>query len=272
MLSLESRRATEAAALITTFGGVPIVAPALREVRLPSNPAAIDFAQRLVAREFDIVIFLTGVGARALVEAVEGTCPRADFIAALSHTKVVVRGPKPLAVLRELKVPIWAAAPEPNTWQDVLSVMRARGGEQPFAHARIAVQEYGVSNTEFLQALESLGAQVTPVPVYRWALPEDLEPLRKAATAIAHGEVDVAIFTTSVQLLHLWQIAGDLGLQDAVRLGLQRSVVVSIGPTTSGELQRHRVPPDLEATHPKIGTLIREAAERAAALLGSKRA
>jgi uroporphyrinogen-III synthase len=168
-------------------------------------------------------------------------------------------------------VPIWAAATEPNTWRDVVAAMTARADEQPLEGARIAVQEYGVSNTELLDDLRARGALVTPVPVYRWALPEDVQPLKNAAAAIARGEVEVALFTTSMQLVHLWRIAGELGLEDDVRRELGRTVIASIGPTTSGELERHGLPPDVEASHPKIGILVREAAESAAALLQSKR-
>src|SRR5687768_3427731 len=102
VLSLESRRGTELAALIKTYGGRPIEAPALREVPLESNPVALDFAARLIAGQFDIVVFLTGVGTRALVDAVDRAYPRQVFIDALSRTKVVARGPKPLGVLRGL--------------------------------------------------------------------------------------------------------------------------------------------------------------------------
>ena len=200
VLALESRRRTELAALIRTYGGQPIEAPALREVPLESNPAALDFANALMRDEYDIVIFLTGVGTRVLVSVVERACPREAFIAALARTKVVVRGPKPLAVLRDLHVPIWVAAPEPNTWRDVLAAIEAKAEERPLRGARLAVQEYGVSNTELLEELRGRGARVTPVPVYRWALPEDVEPLEKAVTAIARGEVDVVVFTTSVQV------------------------------------------------------------------------
>jgi uroporphyrinogen-III synthase len=271
VLSLESRRATELAGLIRTFGGRPIEAPALREVPLASNPAALDFADALLRGEYDIVIFLTGVGARTLVAAIERDRPRDAFLAALTRTRVVVRGPKPLAVLRELGVPIWVAAPEPNTWRELLAAVEAKAHERPLPGARIAVQEYGVSNTELLEALRAQGARVTAVPVYRWALPEDVEPLRDAVRALARAEVDVVFFTTSVQVVHLWQVVGEVGLEPDVRRGLERAVIASIGPTTSEELRRHGLAADLEASHPKIGFLVREAAERSPALLHAKR-
>ena len=271
VLSLESRRATEMAALISSFGGEPIVAPALREVPLESNTDALDFAAALMRGEFSVVIFLTGVGTRTLASAIERVHSREAWSAALARTKVVARGPKPLAALRELKVPVWIAVPEPNTWRELLDAVDARAQEQPLRGARVAVQEYGVSNTELLAALNKRGAVVTRVPVYRWVLPEDVEPLKNAVTAISLGEVDVAVFTTSVQVVHLWQIVQDMGLEADVRRELSRTVIASIGPTTSEELRRHGLAVDLEASHPKMGFLVRETAERSVDLLRAKR-
>jgi uroporphyrinogen-III synthase len=126
---------------------------------------------------------------------------------------------------------------------------------------RVAVQEYGKSNPELLEGLETRGAQVTRIPVYRWALPEDIAPLQAATTAIARGELDVVLFTTSAQILHLEQVAQAQGQLEALRAGLRRTVVASIGPTTSDELRQHGIDIDLEASHPKMGFLVREAAE-----------
>ncbi len=207
VLALESRRATEIAALITTFGGEPRVAPSLREVPLETNTEALDFAAALMLDEFDIVVFLTGVGARALMAVVESACSRASFAAALARTRVAARGPKPVAVLRELQVPVWVTAPEPNTWRELVAALDAKADERPLAGARVAVQEYGVSNPELLHALRERGARVTPVPVYQWTLPQDLQPLHDAVTAVTRDEVDVVILTSGVQLAHLFQIA-----------------------------------------------------------------
>lgn len=278
VLTFESRRATELAALISSYGGRPFSAPALREVPLESNVAATDFAARLLAGGFDFVIFLTGVGTRALLELVSRNCPRDVLMDALARVKVVARGPKPLAVLRELQVPVWVAAPEPNTWHELLAAIDAalakEGGgaaTQPLQGSRIAIQEYGVSNVDLLQALRARGAEVTPVPIYRWALPEDVEPLRKAATAVSRSEVDVIVWTTSVQVVHFWQIVKEMGLETEARAGLARTATASIGPTTSEELRRHDLAVDLEASRPKIGFLVREAAEQAAQVIRAKR-
>ena len=256
--------------MISTYGGTPIVAPALREVPLESNTEALAFAAALLGGELDIVILLTGVGTRALASAVEPVCSREDFVRSLARTKVVARGPKPLAVLREMQVPVWIAVPEPNTWREVLGAMDARAGERPLRGARIAVQEYGVSSVELLQGLEARGAVVSRVPVYRWALPEDTGPLRNAVAALAAEQVDAVMFTTGVQLVHLWQIVQEMQVEPQVRRGLARAVVGSIGPSTTEELRRHGIAVDLEASHPKFGFLIRELAQQSRSRLNAK--
>lgn len=271
VLALESRRAAEIAALISNFGGVPTVAPALREVSITSNPAAVDFARALFAGEFQAVIFLTGVGARALRTVVEQAHPRDLFIEALKRVKIVARGPKPVAVLREWQVPVWLTAPEPNTWRELVAALDARWSELGPAPG-IAVQEYGVSNPDLLDALRSRGASVTQVPVYQWALPEDIGPLEAAIQALARREIDVVLLTTGVQVVHLFDVASSMGLADSMTHGLRSAVIASIGPTTTEELGRRGLQPDLEASHPKMGVLVTDAAERAQALLDSKRA
>lgn len=274
VLALESRRAPELAKLISNYGGEPVVAPAMREVPLESNKEALAFAAALFAGGFDIVIFLTGVGTRALLSVIETSYKREDYIAALQRVSVVPRGPKPIAVLRELGITPAVTVPEPNTWRELLLAVDEAGAsreELRLRGKRVAVQEYGVSNPELLSGLRERGAAVTRVPIYQWALPEDLAPLRAAVKAIAEGEIDVAFFTTSVQVAHLFQIAAEMNLEEPVRKGLGRVIVSSIGPTTSEELQRHGIRADIEPSHPKMGFLVKEAAEQSGELLRRKR-
>lgn len=273
VLSLESRRAREIGLIITSYGGAPTVAPSMREVPIEANGQALAFLEELIAGEFDVVILLTGVGTRVLldiVQKVQGT--RRKFTEALKETLVVARGPKPAAVLRELEITPWFIAREPNTWRELLDELDRRKSEVSLDGLNVAVQEYGVANADLLAGLEARGARVTPVPVYQWALPDDLAPLQAAVQGIARVEFDVAMFTTATQLVHLMQVADGLGMAEPVRDGLRRMVIASIGPTTSEEFQRQGIAVDMEPSHPKMGFLVREAAERASELLHAKRA
>jgi len=271
VLALESRRGEELVRLIETYGGRPVVAPAMREVPLESNQEALEFVRALLRDEFDMVIFLTGVGTRALTGVAESVGPREEYAAALRRVRVVARGPKPIAALRELGVTPNVSAPEPNTWRELLHALDADAASLAIRGLRIAVQEYGVASEELLAGLQERGARVTRVPVYRWALPVDIAPLQAAVRALAREEIDVVLFTTSIQVSHLLQIASEMSQEVPLRTGLRRCAIASIGPTTSEELRSHGLEADLEPSHPKMGFLVKEAAERSAEILRRKR-
>jgi uroporphyrinogen-III synthase len=265
VISFESRRAVEMAELIRRQGGDPFVAPSMREVPIENNLEAFQFAERLFRGEFDLMIFLTGVGTRALHKVLASRYPGEQFADALRKIAIAARGPKPLAALRELQVPVTVTAPEPNTWRELLAALDGR------AERRIAVQEYGKSNPELLDALRAKGAEVTAVRVYQWDLPEDLAPLRDAVHRIAQGHADVAMFTTSIQIMHLFRIATEERLEQAMRDGLRRMVIASIGPTTTETLEEFGLQADITPSHPKMGFLVKETAEQAPAILERKR-
>jgi uroporphyrinogen-III synthase len=266
VVSLESRRATEMGELIRKQGGDPFVAPSMREGPMENNQEAFAFADRLFRGEFDLMIFLTGVGARALNKILASRYPEEQFAGALRKITIAARGPKPLAALREWKVPVAVTAPEPNTWHELLAALEGR------PERRIAVQEYGKSNTELLGALHARGAEVTPVRVYQWDLPEDMAPLREAVHRIAERRADVAMFTTSIQILHLFRVAAEERVHGAMSQALHRMVIASIGPTTTETLEEFGLEPDITPSHPKMGFLVKETAEQAASILQRKRA
>jgi uroporphyrinogen-III synthase len=270
VLSLESRRAKEVEKLIRTYGGQPFVVPFMREVKLESNHAALDFAGHLLRGEVDVVIFMTGVGVRALLEIVETRYARAEFLAALGKVKIVTRGSKPEAALRELKLRPVASAAEPSTWHELMVAIQNYFGDT-LGTQRVALQEYGASNPELLAELTERTASVLKVPVYQWALPHDLQPLRETVHGIAHASADVVLFTTAVQVIHLMLIAREMNQVAELLAGLRSIVVVSVGPTTTAELLHYGITPDFEPSRPKMGFLINEAAQYSAQVLKAKR-
>ena len=270
--TLESRRAEQMAKLIENCGGMAVSAPAMREVPLEDNPSAFRFAEELLAGKLDAVIFLTGVGTRFLFRVLETKYPHEQLMEALCRLEVVARGPKPVAVLREWDVAIGLAAPEPNTWRDLLKALDEHTPLLPLHGKRIAVQEYGVPNRELMEGLQTRGAQVLPVPVYQWALPQDVGPLRQVIGEIAAGRIDVLVITSANQIHNLMRVAGENGLEDAIRHGLERAVVASVGPIATQALLEHGISADLEPSRPKMGQLVFETAQKAKALLSEKRA
>lgn len=254
VLAFESRRAKEIAELIRINGGEPFVAPALIEVPIEQNADAFAFADRLYAGDFDIVVLLTGVGTRYLDKVIATRDGEGKLRDALRTVTVVVRGPKPAAVLREWQVPVHVNVPEPNTYRELLTAMEVVQG------VRVAVQEYGRTNPELVRGLEAQGRTVTTVPVYQWSLPKDTEPLAEALRRLAAGKIDVAIFTTGVQIEHFLAFAEESGRREEIVAALKKTFIASIGPTCSESLRDCGLRPALEPSHPKMGILVREAA------------
>ena len=275
----ESRLAKTLGDLIALQGGVPIPAPAMREVPLENNPAAFVFAEKLFRNEINILILLTGVGSRTLMSVLETRYRREDIISALKKITIVPRGPKPIRALNEWGVPYAVMVPEPNTWKEILKALDgdAAGTRRavPLEGRVVAVQEYGITNPELIWGLESRGATVMRVPVYRWALPEDTRPLENAIRGILAGEMQVAVFTTSVQVDHLFQVADRMGAGTThgspLHNALRKMVVASVGPDCSQTLRGHGLSVDLEPESPKMGPLVQLVAEKARALLEMKR-
>lgn len=267
VLSLESRRAKEMEALIRREGGKPFLAPSVVERALDDRGEAIRFVERLESDEFDMVICMTGTGLAFLRDQVLPHVSAQRLGCALRKATIVSRGPKPVPILHQIGVRADIVIPEPNTWKEIVEAVAAR------PERNIAVQEYGRPNLEMNAALERLGARVAPVVLYRWELPEDLEPLRAAVRRLATRSVDVILFTSSIQLDHLMQVAGQMGLQAAVCGALREyTVIASVGPVMTASLEAGGFAAEIVPLHPKMGALVKAASDGARAVVGWKRA
>ncbi len=266
VLSLESRRAKEMEALIRREGGDPFIAPSVQERALDDHGEAIRFVERLEAGEFDLVVIMTGTGLAFLRDQVVAHSSAARLGAALGRATIVSRGPKPLPILRGLGARAQIVVPEPNTWREIVEAVAAR------TERRIAIQEYGRPNLEMNAALETLGASVTPVVLYRWELPADIGPLQTAARGLAARQFDVILFTSSIQLDHLMMIARALGLESQVTSALREyTAIASVGPVMTASLEAASLPVEIMPMHPKMGALIKVASEMSATVLEKKR-
>ncbi|MCU0708362.1 MAG: uroporphyrinogen-III synthase, partial [Pirellula sp.] len=266
--ALESRRREEFSRLIERFGGVPFVSPSMREVPVDRNKEAVDFAYRIMTGEIGTIIFLTGVGFRHFISAVEKHLDKQRLIDAMSDIITIARGPKPVAAMREVGMQPTYRAPEPNTWREVLQLIDQ---SVPVANVTVGLQEYGVTNHSLIAGLEARGAQVVNIRVYQWDFPEDIEPLQENIRAICRGERDCLLLTSAHQAVNMIRMASDLGCEDELRAALDRLVVASIGPTTSEMLQHLNLPVDIEASPNKMGHLVQAAADKSHRILKAKR-
>ncbi|MEZ6057736.1 MAG: uroporphyrinogen-III synthase [Planctomycetaceae bacterium] len=269
--SFESRRRDEMESLLRRQGADCFSAPSMQEVPLDDQQVLRDFHRCLIARnpKIDGMIFLTGVGATALFEVMASLHPKEEFVAALNECLIVVRGPKPIPVLKEWGVRIDLRAPEPNTWREVLSTLDA--AESSCAGKLWAIQEYGKPSQELADGLRERGAEVLSVPVYRWKLPDDLAPLRAAIQRTIAGDFDMLLFTTAQQLEHILVVSAEMECREKWLAAAGRCVIASIGPTTSIAIQEHGLTVSMEPSHAKMGQLVVEACRQAPELLSAIR-
>jgi len=198
--ALESRRAADMQRLIEKYGGVAHVSPSMREVPIEHNREAVDFAYRVMTGEINVVVLLTGVGFKQLLKAIERSVDTQRFLDALSDITTVVRGPKPAAAMREVGLQPTVKVPEPNTWRELL---KSLDDHVPVANQKIGIQEYGKTNPSLVAGLEARGAEVVPLRVYNWDLPEDTGPLQENIRGIVAGQRDILLLTSAHQVANL---------------------------------------------------------------------
>ncbi|MBI4412363.1 MAG: uroporphyrinogen decarboxylase [Deltaproteobacteria bacterium] len=269
VVAFESRMALPLQRKLEGLGAVALVAPSMKEVPLAENSKACAFFEELEAGTIDLVILLTGIAARTFISTLETKYAKERIIRVLAtKTKIVVRGPKPTAVCKMNNIPIFATAPEPNTWREILTILEEDNSLQG---KRVGVLEYGISNVQFLEELTARGAVVLPVPVYQWALPDDLIPLNRAIDLICAGEADLALFTSANQATNLMKVAIDRGLEARLRGGFYRTAILSIGPVCSERLNDLQLFPSAEASPNKLDTLVELAARKGRMLAEKKK-
>jgi uroporphyrinogen-III synthase len=250
---LEGRRTTELADLITRHNGVPFAAPCLREVHSPDAPELQRGVARVCDADLGLAIFLTGVGATTVLDAARLMGREDDFRSRLAAAIVVVRGPKPTAVLRKLGIRIDLTAPPPNTSAEVLAVLAAvdlRG-------KIVALQLYGEPNPELSQALRARGAEVLELAPYVWDRPVDPAPILRLLVALERRAVDALLITSQAQVENLFGVARDHGQTPQ----LEHVAIGAQGPVAEAALERHGLHAAFRPAHGHMGALVLAAAD-----------
>jgi uroporphyrinogen-III synthase len=250
---LEGRRTLELADLIQRHNGVPLAAPCLREVHTPDSPVLQESISRVLDRSIHTVIFLTGVGTATVFDSARLMDREHDFLACLAAATVVVRGPKPAAVLRKLGVRIDLSAPPPNTTAEVLAVLKPVDLEGK----TVVVQLYGEPNPSLSQALVARGATILELAPYVWDRPVDPAPILQLLDALDQRHVDALLITSQAQVDNLFDVASDAGRSPA----LSQVAIGAQGPVAESALRRHGLHASFTPQHGHMGALVLAAAE-----------
>ena len=270
ILSFESRMADTMSRAIALQGGRAVSAPSLEEVPLSANTEALALGEKLLSGGIDVFIFMTGVGASILIDALATRHPREKIIEAIRRTTVVSRGPKPARVLKEAGIPATLMVPEPNTWVEIVQALDFSSRSVALSGRTVAIQEYGVSNLRLIDALKKRGAEVLSVPVYRWALPRDTKPLLEGIRQLIDGKIQAVLFTNAEQVRNVIGFASEKGFEKPLREALRKTIVAAVGPTTGEALAENNLSVDFEPSRPKIGILVSELAAQLETLIDRK--
>lgn len=250
---LEARRSSELASLFAQRGAQTILAPALEEVPRGNDAEVAEWLDDLAGEPPAAFVAMTGVGIQALFAAADRLGREERLRAMLAGAVLVARGPKPVAALRSRGVRPGLTVPEPYTTAQILQTVADLGLDGSV----VAVQLHGGPSPELRRGLEARGASVRAIELYRWALPNDTEPLGRLLDALETGAVDVTVFTSQAQAQHLFAYAESLGRVGRLRAALnEQSLVASVGPVCTRALQALGVRVGIEPSHPRMGALV----------------
>lgn len=256
-----ARRADELGTLLTRRGANIVMAPAIRIIPLADDNELERVTRQLVAEPPQITVATTGIGFRGWMEAAEGWGLAENLRATLASTRMLARGPKAKGAIRAAELrEEWSPASESSA--EVLDHLLAEGVEG----VRIAVQLHGATTEwepvpDFCEVLRCAGADVVPVPVYRWTPPQDRTPMDRMIEAIVTAGIDCVTFTSAPAVASLLMRAKETGLLEAVLHALRGRVLAAcVGPITAAPLEELGVATTMPA-RARLGALARHVAE-----------
>ncbi|MFF4708491.1 uroporphyrinogen-III synthase [Streptomyces sp. NPDC001288] len=260
-----ARRADELGALLRRRGAAVLHAPALRIVPLADDGELLAATKEIIDRAPDVVVATTAIGFRGWIEAADGWGVGERLLERLRRVELLARGPKVKGAVRAAGLTEqWS--PSSESMAEVLDRLLEEGVEG----RRIAVQLHGEPLPGFVESLRAAGAEVLPVPVYRWMPPEDLGPVDRLLDAVVSRSVDAVTFTSAPAAASLLSRAGTRGLQADLLTALHHDVVPAcVGPVTALPLQAHgvaTVQPERFRLGPLVQLLCQELPSRARAL------
>ncbi|SED11472.1 uroporphyrinogen-III synthase [Streptomyces sp. 2231.1] len=260
-----ARRADELGALLQRRGAVVLHAPALRIVPLADDGELLAATKDILDQVPDVVVATTAIGFRGWVEAADGWGLGEELLGRLRGAELLARGPKVKGAIRAAGLTEeWS--PSSESMAEVLDRLLDEGVDG----RRVAVQLHGEPLPGFVEALRAGGAEVVPVPVYRWLPPEDVGPLDRLLDAAVSRGLDALTFTSAPAAVSLLTRAEERGLSGELLAALGHDVLAAcVGPVTAVPLQARgvdTVQPERFRLGPLVQLLCQELPARARAL------
>jgi uroporphyrinogen-III synthase len=241
ILILETREEAQFSRLLTEQGADVLQCPMFAIHDAP-DPAPIEaWIRRFIETPCDDLVLMTGEGLRRLMKVVRQIGVEKEFVAALDKTRKFARGPKPSRALREIGLEPQMTTEKPTSEgvAEMLSRLDLKG-------RRLGLQLYpDKDHAALIGAITAQGAEVDPVLPYVYDAKAADANIVTAIDEMAAGRVDAIALTNLGQIRRLVEAARAHGREDELRQGLDRTLIASVGPAVSGELQSHGLRTDI---------------------------
>ena len=256
-----ARRREELTTLLERRGATVVAAPAIRIIPLADDTELDRVTRELIENPPQITVATTGIGFRGWMGAAEGWGLADELTDALRSTRMLARGPKAKGAIRAAELrEEWSPASESSA--EVLDHLMSEGIEG----VRIAVQLHGATTEwepvpDFCEVLRCAGAEVVPVPVYRWTPPDDQTAMDRMIEATVTSGVDCVSFTSAPAVASMLMRAKETGLLDPLLHAMRGGVLAAcVGPITAAPLTELGVPTTMPA-RARLGALARHIAD-----------
>jgi uroporphyrinogen-III synthase len=184
---------------------------------------------------------MTGEGLRRMMKLAREHGIDQAFVAALAKSRKFSRGPKPGRALREIGLEAQQTTEKPTT-EGVIEML----SKLDLKDHRIGLQLYpDKDHSALMGALSALGAEVDTVLPYVYDPKAADANIVTAMDDMAEGRIDAIALTNLGQVRRLVEAAKAHGSEGKLRDGLKRTLIASVGPAVSGELEAHGLHADI---------------------------
>ena len=257
------RRGDDQAVMFTRLGAEVMLGPTLSTHKVPEPELLRARTEELISSPPDFLIADTGIGIRTWMDCASEWGLQDPLQQALASVRIAVRGPKAAGALSSHGLDVWWRSPTER-----LEEVIRRLEEEGLDGRSVAFQLHGDDGSSVVSKLETAGASVTTLPVYRWGPPTDPAPAHRLIEACCAGRVDAVTFTAAPQVDSLMEMAGAVGMGGELlgRLNSEGMVVGCIGPVCASAATGRGIRSLVVPGNWRLGSLVRAVA---AALSGA---
>jgi uroporphyrinogen-III synthase len=269
-----SRRASELAHIVKSFGGRPYLAPTIgieADLKKPKEDV-LKFLDKAIAGEVDYAVFMTAPGIFSLFTIAKRLGLEEKLIHSLSKVAIFARSLKPASALKKHGIQV-SMIPEENTAKGICRVLITRG----VVGKRIAILWHGDYPQQLREELYKAGANsVIEASTYRYSIDLKEEgasilksmgydyvvPREKRVIRLIHDisarKIDSITFTSPPSVHDLIKIAQANRLSDALKKSLNTDVVVvAVGPSTKNALEENGITVDVMPQVARMGPMVK---------------